>query len=396
MSTSSNILSRTTSDLHLPINRRKHRDISPDRTVVWTEPQHNHRHKPCKKVPVVYYLSRNGHIQHPHFIEVPLSTPDGLHLQDVINRLNSLRGKGMASMYSWSSKRSYKSGYVWHDLAENDYIHPATGNEYVLKGSELLQDTVHSNSHDEIVDSSISKKSQPEHGGGEEEEVVPALVRRRRHQSWSSFDLHEYKVYQTEPTGESSLHRAASNASTQTDDKRRRRRANNVIIEDQNEGETTTELKKHEISPPPSDSSPETLETLMKADIRHHSKQHPPVNVDSTPPIGQPTGKSKATSVLMQLLSCGAMSFKDCGVGKGDRFSLISHYNRRLPRGMETGSNRMEKGPENVKVGTSKNEGRRRRGVVVEDKEYYSGSIVETKKSEFPNLRRSSSYNADR
>ncbi|KAM1157819.1 hypothetical protein ACFX15_027864 [Malus domestica] len=58
-----------------------------------------------RKVPVVYYLSMNGQLEHPHFMEVHLSSPRGLFLRDVINRLNLLRGKGMALMYSWSSKR---------------------------------------------------------------------------------------------------------------------------------------------------------------------------------------------------------------------------------------------------------------------------------------------------
>lgn len=93
-------------------------------------PLHHHP-KPQTKVPVLYYLSKNGHLQHPHFIEVPLSS-HSLHLRgthshlrtcfvlimfihfcltfyyaclDVINRLNSLRGTAMPSMYSWSSKR---------------------------------------------------------------------------------------------------------------------------------------------------------------------------------------------------------------------------------------------------------------------------------------------------
>lgn len=34
--------------------------------------------------------------------------------------------------------RSYKNGFVWHDLSEDDLVLPAHGNEYVLKGSELL------------------------------------------------------------------------------------------------------------------------------------------------------------------------------------------------------------------------------------------------------------------
>lgn len=35
--------------------------------------------------------------------------------------------------------RSYKNGYVWNDLSENDIIYPAEGAEYVLKGSELVE-----------------------------------------------------------------------------------------------------------------------------------------------------------------------------------------------------------------------------------------------------------------
>ncbi|KAI4302381.1 hypothetical protein MLD38_038132 [Melastoma candidum] len=96
----------------------------------------------CKeetKVSVVYYVSRDGRLEQPHFMEVPLSSPsEGLYLRDVIARLNILRGRGLADMYSWSSKRNYKSGYVWQDLSEDALIHPCNeGQEYVLKGSEL-------------------------------------------------------------------------------------------------------------------------------------------------------------------------------------------------------------------------------------------------------------------
>lgn len=30
---------------------------------------------------VVYYLSRNGHLEHPHFMEVAVASPDGLYLR---------------------------------------------------------------------------------------------------------------------------------------------------------------------------------------------------------------------------------------------------------------------------------------------------------------------------
>ncbi|KAL7144011.1 hypothetical protein ABFS83_08G229900 [Erythranthe nasuta] len=91
-----------------------------------------------KKVEIVYYLSRNGHLEHPHYMEVTHLSHQQLRLKDVMDRLTVLRGKGMPSLYSWSCKRSYKNGYVWNDLAVNDVIHPSQGAEFVLKGSELI------------------------------------------------------------------------------------------------------------------------------------------------------------------------------------------------------------------------------------------------------------------
>ncbi|KAF9592642.1 hypothetical protein IFM89_016299 [Coptis chinensis] len=71
---------------------------------------------------------------------------------------------------------SYKNGFVWHDLSENDYIYPVHGQEYVLK------------------------------------------VTQRRNQSWSAVDLHEYKVYNAESSTGDYVGKAAD-ASTQTEDK---------------------------------------------------------------------------------------------------------------------------------------------------------------------------------
>lgn len=36
---------------------------------------------------------------------------------------------------------------MWHDLGEDDLILPAHGNEYVLKGSELFEDSSNSGRH---------------------------------------------------------------------------------------------------------------------------------------------------------------------------------------------------------------------------------------------------------
>ncbi|KAJ0764327.1 putative protein SOSEKI [Helianthus annuus] len=62
-----------------------------DQVPVWNEPSF----KSIRKVPVLYYLSRNGHLEHPHLIDVPLSSPHGLYLRGkqfyVIDFTNSYR-----------------------------------------------------------------------------------------------------------------------------------------------------------------------------------------------------------------------------------------------------------------------------------------------------------------
>ncbi|OIT00839.1 PREDICTED: protein UPSTREAM OF FLC-like [Nicotiana attenuata] len=134
------VTSRSTRIMELRMRKKwKDGETSPERTKVRTETYSNHKLKSDRKVPVVYYISRNGQLEHPHFMEVPLSSPNGLYLRDVINRFNSLHGKGMASMHSWSAERSYRNRFVWHDLEEHDIIYPTHGQEYVLKGSKLLE-----------------------------------------------------------------------------------------------------------------------------------------------------------------------------------------------------------------------------------------------------------------
>ncbi|KAG4974050.1 hypothetical protein JHK87_030871 [Glycine soja] len=394
MSVSSSSRGRITTELQVP-KKWTDRETSPERTKVWAEP----KTKTAKKVSVVYYLSRNGQLEHPHFMEVPLSSPHGLYLKDVINRLNALRGKAMATLYSWSAKRGYKNGFVWHDLSENDFIHPTQGQDYILKGSEIVEHGV------AAVAARVNKS--------EEESNSPVAITRRRNQSWSSIDMNEYRVYKSESFG-GSAERIGADAATQTEEKLRRRRAareeevveiqekNDRRIEAGMEGERvphvtcddndsnnhTTELSRDEISPPPSDSSPETLETLMNADgrlgLRSSESQKDNLTVESCP-----SGRMRASSVLLQLLSCGAVSFKECGANavKDRGFSLVGHYKSRMPRGAGNHSGK--------ETGTSMEIPDLSR-VRLEDKEYFSGSLIETKKVETPALKRSSSYNADR
>ncbi|KAM0856903.1 hypothetical protein ACQ4PT_048814 [Festuca glaucescens] len=377
---------------------------SPERTVVWTEP-------PPKtstarragaaamptKVAVVYYLSRNGQLDHPHFMEVALSSPqDGLCLRDVLDRLNVLRGAGMADAYSWSSKRSYKNGYVWHDLTADDPVHPANGNEYVLKGSELLVLPPLPVRPRDASTSSSSSSTSSYHG---ENKKMPAASRASgRRKNWSSFDLGEYRVSAVSRGAET----LAADAATQTDERRGGRRGRNAPPVSEQEA-ARTELGIDEISPPPSSSSPDTLETLIQHDARlalanSVAAPQPAAEADTArrEEVGVISGgRMRASAVLMQLISCGSIPAPAKRDGGPARYGT----ERRLPRGRSDLSSSTGTAADGFSGNIS--------GVgLAMEREYFSGSLVETKKTaredragvggELGALKRSSSYNADR
>lgn len=136
--------------------------VSPDRYMVWTEPSGKRRmpRQEGAEVPVVYYLCSDSLLEHPHFIEVPFSSTDGLFLRDVISRLAVLRGNQMPAMYSWSCKSVYRKRFVWQDLAEDDLILPAHGNDYILKGSLIMDQipevSLKRNNHNPVFQKNLS------------------------------------------------------------------------------------------------------------------------------------------------------------------------------------------------------------------------------------------------
>ncbi|XP_059628184.1 protein SOSEKI 5-like [Cornus florida] len=300
--------SRSKTELSVQKKKWQDRETSPERTKIWIEP----KLKTDNKVPLIYYLSRNGQLDHPHFTEVPLSSSKGLYLRDVINRLNSLRGKGMASMYSWSSKRVYRNGFVWQDLSENDLICPTQGREYVLKGSELLQSSVSLRYHE----TTASLKNLPEIKLSSEDCDFPATMR-RRNQSWSSFDPQEYRVYKVKSGRE--LTGKAADVSTQTEDSRQRRRSVREVREECEKGmnkecgESITELSRGDISPPVSISSVEGMEGVSGSRGADLSGRV----CDRTAENMHPSGRMKASQALMKLISCGSVPVNDCESIKG-------------------------------------------------------------------------------
>ncbi|KZV39329.1 hypothetical protein F511_23466 [Dorcoceras hygrometricum] len=421
---------------------KKYQQLSPERAKVWTEKspkyhynhQHNlqqpqHKHK--QKVPIVYYLCRNRQLEHPHFMEVPLSSPDGLYLRDVVERLNGLRGRGMASMYAWSCKRSYKNGFVWHDLCEEDLILPAHGNEYVLKGSEFFEESnsgrfspaenlmSHNqralpeppscrNQEESSSSSSLNgrtiKSSQDEEQSPVAQRLCTSAVSPDsnigKNSPWNgSLNLIEYKVNKKG---------GVADASTQTEDKGKTRRicARGVSTDDglldpecnntrRNKGlkmNETSEICRDFTSPPPSTSSTsssgrtDTLEALIRADARKLNS----FRILEEDEFRMSGSKPKASNILMQLISCGSVSVKD------PSFGMIPTYKPRfshskVPSPLFSTSLMFEELD-------CLSENPRLTGVRVEDKEYFSGSFVETNvvKEGIPTLKRSSSCNADR
>jgi len=180
----------------------------------------------------------------------------------------------MADAYSWSSKRSYRNGYVWQDLAEDDLVHPAHGtDEYVLKGSPLLlfpQQPPPPARRDASSASSASSSGHNTRAG-------------RRRKNWSSFDLGEYSNNKQLVA----LRAAQQSAATQTTSHR-------------GPDQESTELAIDEISPPPSSSSPDDALDSCGRDVGVIAG-----------------GRMRASAVLMQLFSCGSMGGAKRGHARG-------------------------------------------------------------------------------
>ncbi|MCO5601033.1 hypothetical protein L7F22_055150 [Adiantum nelumboides] len=95
---------------------------------------------------------------------------------DFKNWLSAMRGAGMPDSFSWSYKRSYKAGFIWQDVSNDDLVHPLQKNEYVLMGFELQH----------TYASQGTKLCNCEHY------VAEGMKPSRKHMSMESSKLHEF------------------------------------------------------------------------------------------------------------------------------------------------------------------------------------------------------------
>ncbi|RDX62863.1 Protein UPSTREAM OF FLC, partial [Mucuna pruriens] len=311
-------------DVHFRSQRGN--NTSPDRAKICRLKQ---KLKPSRKVQVVYYLSRNGLLEHPHFMELTLLPNQPLRLKDVFDRLMSLRGSGMPLQYSWSSKRSYKSGYVWYDLALKDIIHPAEGGEYVLKGSELVEGC---SERFNVSNKQGGIHQQAEGNYNYNYESRNKACKREK-------EREEYEEYEEEQEKEYEEGEKTSNTSSTTTPHSRCSR-----------GVSTEEL-------------------LDDEDSKNRTKEVG----GGKGAVAVASGASSRYSVLLQLIACGSAG----GDLKGKQGARLSDVGTK----------------EREKKGLFWEEGE----VVVSEKEYFSGSLVESIKPKGePLLNKSNSYNEQR
>ncbi|XP_065875536.1 protein SOSEKI 2 [Euphorbia lathyris] len=369
-------------------SRRSREESSPDRAKVCMQLQMQIPQptpKPIKKVQVVYYLSRNGHLEHPHYMEVTHLPNHRLRLRDVMDRLTVLRGKGMPSLYSWSCKRSYRNGYVWNDLGDNDVIYPSDGAEYVLKGSEIIIQDATSN-RQIIQEPSLHAKGK---------QLIPSR-RKHLHETQSSkFEFEEYIEQDVEEESQEEYEdeeKTSCYTSSTTPHSRCSRGVSTDELEDQ-----TQPLNKHptaESIPRDSFLSPSIKNEQKNANINVTSKRY-----EDGDPVVTESGTTR-NSVLLQLISCGNLAGAR---PKNNGPSLKNEAPKKSESNLHKGvlyKTAIKVAEEDVII-RYMSENPRFGNLQAEDKEYFSGSIVESMREnrvadDSVGLKRSNSYNEER
>ncbi|KAH7520631.1 hypothetical protein FEM48_Zijuj08G0165400 [Ziziphus jujuba var. spinosa] len=380
----------------MEVRSRRQRETSPDRAKVCMRPTV----KPIKKVQVVYYLSRNGHLEHPHYMEVTHLPNQPLRLRDVMDRLTTLRGKGMPALYSWSCKRSYKNGYVWNDLAENDVIYPAEGLEYVLKGSELVEGC-----SERLQQLQLGNRQQvQDHLNFQSRQKALAPSRQRENEEAAENTKYEDQADYDEEEEEYEDEEKTSYTSSTTPHSRCSR------------GVSTDELEEDN-APTQKNPSESTLSGMHSSSIMVCNKSKQSNNVSKRFEDGDPVEISESApsrnSVLLQLIACGssavAKATKNSACVKQPVYNGSSSSSNNCRAVKRSSSESFHRGvvcrramkvAEEEEMINYMSENPRFGNLQAEEKEYFSGSILESMKedrvAEQPVLKKSNSYNEER
>ncbi|OVA03113.1 Protein of unknown function DUF966 [Macleaya cordata] len=360
----------------------RNREISPERVKLYVQP----KMKPFKKVQVLYYLCRNGQLEHPHFMEVTHLATQQLRLKDVIDRLTVLRGKIMPSLFSWSCKRSYKNGYVWNDLSENDVIYPAEGAEYILKGSEVIEGCAEKFQQLQVI---TNKQQNPEPNFHPKRRLH--LVGRQHRELELEYIRAEDEEEDDEEEEEEEAEEKRSNSTSSNKSSSQRSRGVSTNEDLKTQINNPTEITLDDASPP------STSSTLSeKAQANNTNKNNSERFHEGHDSVTELT--MTRSSALFQLITCGssaAIKERNSSNMSGRKSCTSS-----LHKGVLCKNITATKMSENDEINYM-SENPRFGNPQSEEKEYFSGSIVESmtevnRVATEPSLKKSSSYNEER
>ncbi|KAL1336662.1 hypothetical protein HN51_031037 [Arachis hypogaea] len=395
-------------------NRGRDRDTTPDLAKMCRMQQPKQKLKPAntntksKRVHVVYYLSRNGLLEHPHYVEITLFPNDPLRLKDVFERLIALRGSGMPLQYSWSCKRNYKSGYVWCDLALNDIIHPAEGAEYILKGSELVQAS--SERFQQLHVSSSNNNNNKKQAMNPKRKSFNCSPHESHHRQKESIEYEEEYEEQVEEEEEFLLveereeERASyTTSSTATPHSRCSR---GVSTDDDHQLLLPQKVSKHkeplehshESTYPHGSSSSTTTTLAEKLNQEVPNKCSKRLEEKGESAASAPS----RNSVLLQLIACGSSGADFKANDNNNEPRRVSNAGSRSACFERVTKKSVSNSSDEVEMIKYVSENPRFGNLVSEEKEYFSGSIVESIKANQtgsdvqPVLKRSNSYNQER
>ncbi|CAN8298994.1 unnamed protein product [Cochlearia groenlandica] len=319
-----------------------------------------------RRLQVVYYLTRNGHLEHPHFIEVISPVNQPLRLRDVMNRLTVLRGKSMPSRYAWSCKRSYRNGFVWNDLAQNDVIYPSDCAEYVLKGSEIAEEFQEVGPIQEASKGQLLRpKPKPQNKTTSFDETE-LYIAEEEEEDVGEYELSEEKTSYTSSTTPQS--RCSHGVSTET-------------IE-------------------PTKKNPNLIKTEHDLQVRSNSsdltRSYPkgPRGLENEDPVESGSFRG---SIWLQMISCGHIAKQYAPSLNNSRQKEETNLRKGVLCKNIVKKTVVEDEREMIKF---MSENPRFGNPQAEEKEYFSGSIVESVSHERvtrePSLRRSNSFDEER
>jgi hypothetical protein len=263
-----------------------------------------------------------------------------------------------------------------------------------MQSLKQLPEPASSRSHDDSSSSSSMNGKETKHS--QEDELSPPVQRPSsssvspesrvgKNSSWGgSLSLTEYKVYKSDGLADASTQteengrpkaRETCTRGVSTDDGSLEPECSEIYQSQVSRAKENFEISRDASSPPPSSSSAsssggktETLESLIRADASKINS----FRILEEGEIRMPTNaRLKTTNVLMQLISCGSISVKD------HSFGLVPTYKPRFshskfPSPLYSTSlmlGELDCLTENPML----------MGLRLENKEYFSGSLIETK-----------------